>query len=211
MDRRMSVKWVLAAAAAGCCWRASGAGSDHNGSGVSVPTLIYKIYRPGLVAVDADSLRASDRRRSVRSDRSRGCTLPQCFSGGGGRLSGRLGERSLPANSSRPAEVAEGFVWLDRESRRRGGTVFVRLPVSGQTSICQRYLLLAAAKPPVQKLCTALRTVSRSDRRRLLCERQDEPIFDTSKCARRVTKGHLWKCSNCGTHVISKQVCRYSF
>jgi len=93
MDRRMSVKWVLAAAAAGvlsgappvraAITMAQGYGTDPN---------LTKSYRPGdLWPLTLTRFRASDRRRSVRSDRSQRMHTPQCFSGGGGRLFWTIG------------------------------------------------------------------------------------------------------------------------
>jgi len=149
MDRRMSVKWVLAAAAAGvlsgappvraAITMAQGYGTDPN---------LTKSYRPG----DLWPLTLT---RSERQTAAVLCDLivpadahsPSASAVGVVDFLDDWVSAPYPQQQADRQKLLEGFVWLDRESRRRGGTVFVRLPVSGQTSICNDICYLPAAKP----------------------------------------------------------------
>jgi hypothetical protein len=151
MDRRTSIKWVLAASAASPLLarglaraesppRAQGYGTDPN---------LVKIYHPGEL-------------------------WPLTLSATQRRLAGILCDLIMPADEHSPSAssvgvvdfidewisapypdsqrdrpiVLGGFAWLDQEAARRSGKAFAQLDGSGQAAICDEICDASRAAAP---------------------------------------------------------------
>jgi hypothetical protein len=139
MDRRTTIKWVLAAAAVSPLLARSLARADSpvRAQGYGTDPNLVKIYHPGELW--ALTLSAAQR-----------------------RLAGILCDLIMPADDHSPSAsavgvvdfidewvsapypdsqrdrpiVLGGFEWLDEEAARRSGKAFAQLDGSGQTAIC---------------------------------------------------------------------------
>jgi len=156
MDRRMTIKWMLAASAA---WPAS---------------------RPGFAAPAAPApVQAEDFAHGYGTDPDlvapykRGDFWPLSLSAPQRRLAGVLSDLIIPADGRSPSAsavgvvdfidewvsapypdqqrdrpiVLEGFAWLDAEGARRAGKAFADLGTAGQTSICDEICSAERARP----------------------------------------------------------------
>jgi Gluconate 2-dehydrogenase subunit 3 len=150
MDRRTTVKWILAVSASWPAWqRAAGqattasvavaAQGAGNGQGYGTDPNLLKVYRPGDV-------------------------WPLTLTAAQRRLAGVLADLIIPADEHSPSAsavgvvdfidewvsapypenqgdrpiVLKGFTWLDAEAGRRFGRNFADLDAAGHRSICDR-------------------------------------------------------------------------
>jgi hypothetical protein len=150
MDRRTSVKWLLAVSAAWPAWQrargqatsasiavaAQGAG---NGEGYGTDPNLLKDYRPGdvwpltltaaqrrLAGVLADLIIPADARS------------PSASAVGAVDFIDEWVSAPYPDNQRDRPVVLRGFAWLDAESRRHSGKDFADLDAAGHRSICDR-------------------------------------------------------------------------
>jgi hypothetical protein len=139
MDRRTSIKWVLAASAAWPLLRERAAGADPapavRGYGTD-PNLI-KVYKPGdvwpltltpperrLAGVLADIIIPADERS------------PSASSVGVVDFIDEWVSAPYPAMQRDRPIVLEGFRWLDAEAARRFGKAFADLDATQHSGIC---------------------------------------------------------------------------
>ena len=151
MDRRTSIKWMLAAAAAGqlrasIAWAAEAGRPPATGYGTD-PDLV-RSYRPGEL-------------------------WPLTFTEGQRRTAAALCALIIPADEHSPsaaqlevqvfidewisapypthatdrAQILAGLGWLDEESRRRFGNPFLELPEARQRAICDDICHVPKAAP----------------------------------------------------------------
>ena len=144
MDRRTTIKWVLAAGAA---WplakvdraraaEISSAPAEARGYGTD-PTLL-KTYRPGelwpltlnqqqrqLASVLADIIIPADEHS------------PSASSVGVVEFIDEWVSAPYPAHQHDRTTVVEGFAWLDAQAARRGGKAFTDLDESNRQLICE--------------------------------------------------------------------------
>jgi hypothetical protein len=150
MDRRTSIKWVLAASAAWPALRtqlAATAATPTAGEGYGTDPNLQTIYHPGQL-------------------------WPLTFNQAQRRLAGGLCDLIIPEDAHSPGAsavgvvdfidewvsapypdnrrdhplVLEGFKWLDAEAARRGGDSFATLGVDRQRGICDQICDPARAK-----------------------------------------------------------------
>jgi len=145
MDRRTTIKWMLAASAAWPAWRAATGQAAHGTALLRPPAL------PGY-GTDPDLV----------TPHKRGEFWPLTLSAAQRRLAAVLSDLILPADEHSPSAsavgvvdfidewvsapypvqqrdrpvVLEGFTWLDAQGARRGGKGFAELEAAAQTAIC---------------------------------------------------------------------------
>jgi len=145
MDRRTTIKWMLAASAAWPAWH-SAAGPPRHGTALLRPPAA-----PGY-GTDPDLV----------TPHKRGEFWPLTLSAAQRRLAATLSDLVIPADEHSPSAsavgvvdfidewvsapyptqqrdrpvVLEGFTWLDAEAARRGGGSFADLGAAAQTAIC---------------------------------------------------------------------------
>lgn len=156
MDRRTTIKWMLAASAAWPAWRGA--------AGQGVPGAV--LARPAAGAgygTDPDMV----------TPHKRGEFWPLTLSATQRRLAAVLSDLIIPADDHSPSAsaigvvdfidewvsapfpaqqrdrpiVLEGFAWLDAESTRRAGKAFADLGTAGQSAICDGLRSAADAAP----------------------------------------------------------------
>ncbi len=146
MDRRTTIKWMLAASAA---WPAWPAAADEVGPGVTA--LLRPPAAPGY-GTDPDLV----------TPHKRGEFWPLTLSAAQRRLAAVLSDLIIPADGHSPGAsavgvvdfidewvsapypmqqrdrpvVLEGFAWLDAQGARRGATGFAELDAGTQSAIC---------------------------------------------------------------------------
>ena len=156
MDRRTTIKWMLAASAAWPAWR-SAAGQAARGAALLRPPAV-----PGY-GTDPDLVTAH----------RRGEYWPLTLTAAQRRLAGVLSDLIIPADEHSPSAssvgvvdfidewvsapypdqsrdrpiVLGGFRWLDEEATRRAGKGFADLDRAGQTGICDAICDAARATP----------------------------------------------------------------
>jgi hypothetical protein len=145
MDRRTTIKWMLAASAAWPAWRGA-AGETAHGTALLRPPAA-----PGY-GTDPDLV----------TPHKRGEFWPLTLSAGERRLAAVLSDLIIPADEHSPSAssvgvvdfidewvsapyptqqrdrpvVLAGFAWLDAEGARRAGKGFAELDAAGQKAIC---------------------------------------------------------------------------
>jgi hypothetical protein len=145
MDRRTTIKWMLAASAAWPAWHAAAAQPRHG------TALLRPPATPGY-GTDPDLV----------TPHKRGEFWPLTLSAAQRRLAATLSDLIIPADEHSPSAsavgvvdfidewvsapypqqqrdrpvVLEGFIWLDAEAARRGGKSFAELGAAVQTAIC---------------------------------------------------------------------------
>jgi hypothetical protein len=145
MDRRTTIKWMLAVSAAWPAWHAA-AGEPRHGTALLRPPA-----GPGY-GTDPDLV----------TPHKRGEFWPLTFSAAQRRLAAVLSDLIIPADEHSPSAsavgvvdfidewvsapypkqqrdrpvVLDGFTWLDAEAARRGGKGFAELDAATQTAIC---------------------------------------------------------------------------
>lgn len=161
MDRRTTVKWILAASAAWPAWRrvvgqatsasiAVAAQGPGNGEGYGTDPNLLKAYRPGDV-------------------------WPLTLTAPQRRLAGVLSDLIVPADDHSPSAsavgvvdfidewvsapypdnqrdrpiVLKGFAWLDMEAQRRNAKDFAALEAAGHRAICDE--ICDAARAPAAR------------------------------------------------------------
>jgi Gluconate 2-dehydrogenase subunit 3 len=150
MDRRTTIKWMLAASAAWPAWRVA-AGHGPAGEPRHGTALLRPPPAPGY-GTDPDLV----------TPHKRGEFWPLTFSAAQRRLAAVLSDLIIPADEHSPSAsavgvvdfidewvsapypvqqrdrpvVLDGFVWLDAEAARRGGKGFAELGAPTQTAIC---------------------------------------------------------------------------
>jgi hypothetical protein len=155
MDRRTTVKWMLAVAAAGPLSLPRGAGA----------ALMKRAASPDAAGYGTDP--------NLTVPHHPGEFWPLTLSPPERRLAGVLSDLIIPADEHSgaassvgvvdfidewvsapyPAQqkdrpiVLEGFAWLDTEAARRGGKAFADLDAAGQVGICNAICSLARAAP----------------------------------------------------------------
>jgi len=144
MDRRTTIKWVLAAAAVGPLARvveavgadASAAPSEARGYGTD-PGLL-KTYHPGELW--PLTLNASQRRLAsiladiiIPADEK----SPSASSVGAVEFIDEWVSAPYPAHLRDRKVVVEGFAWMDAEAARRGGKAFADLAPGEQHAMCE--------------------------------------------------------------------------
>jgi len=160
MDRRTTIKWMLAVSAAWPAARrleaqATAAAADVSRQGETAAA-------PGY-GTDPDLVTAH----------KRGEYWPLTLTAGQRRTASALSDIIIPADDRSPAAsavgvvdfidewvsapyprqqkdrpiVLEGFKWLDEEAQRRGGKVFADAPGAVQTAICDDIASLARSSP----------------------------------------------------------------
>ena len=150
MDRRVSIKWILAAASAGSVHVAAAAYGQSSGGnrGYGTDPDLRKVYTPGQL-------------------------WPLTLNPAQRRMAATLCDLVIPADGRSPSASAVGVVdfldewvsapypqqtldrkiilnglrWLDAESRRRFGADFVDLVPSAHDRICKDICYLPTAKP----------------------------------------------------------------
>lgn len=146
MDRRESLKWMMAAIAAVPSWNVAAAGSASKGYGTD-PDLV-KRYRSGdlwpltfdsvqtaaaaalcAVIIPADARSKSAAQLGVQTFIDEWISAP------------------YPRHVEDRALVVEGLAWLDGESGRRFKKPFAKLVVAEQQRICDDICWPAKAKP----------------------------------------------------------------
>lgn len=156
MDRRTTIKWMLAASATLPPWRRGFAA----GAGAAVSQAPG--YAQGY-GTDPDLI----------PPYKRGDFWPLTLSAAQRRLAGVLSDLIIPADDHSPSAsaigvvdfidewvsapypdqqrdrpiVLEGFLWLDAAGARHGGKLFADLGTAGQTAICDRICSAARASP----------------------------------------------------------------
>jgi hypothetical protein len=151
MDRRTSIKWVLAASAASPLLARGLARADPaaRSQGYGTDPNLVKIYHPGEL-------------------------WPLTLSGAQRRLAGILSDLIMPADEHSPSAssvgvvdfidewvsapypdsqrdrpiVLGGLAWLDQEAARRSGNGFAQLDERGQTAICDEICDASRAAAP---------------------------------------------------------------
>jgi hypothetical protein len=151
MDRRTSIKWVLAASAASPLLARGLARADPapRSQGYGTDPNLVKIYHPGEL-------------------------WPLTLSGAQRRLAGILADLIMPADEHSPSAssvgvvdfidewvsapypdsqrdrpiVLGGLAWLDQEAARRSGKAFAQLDERGQTAICDEICDASRAAAP---------------------------------------------------------------
>jgi hypothetical protein len=145
MDRRTTIKWMLAASAAWPAWRAA-PGQKWHGTALPRPPAA-----PGY-GPDPDLV----------TPHKRGEFWPLTFTAAQRRLAAVLSDLIIPADEHSPGAssvgvvdfidewvsapyptqqhdrpvVLGGFAWLDAEGARRGAKGFAELGAAGQTAVC---------------------------------------------------------------------------
>jgi gluconate 2-dehydrogenase subunit 3-like protein len=145
MDRRTTIKWMLAASAAWPAWRGA------VGQGAHGTALLRPPASPGY-GTDPDLV----------TPHKRGEFWPLTLSAGQRRLAAVLSDLIIPADEHSPSAssvgvvdfidewvsapypeqqrdrpvVLEGFAWLDAEGARRGAKGFAELDAARQAAIC---------------------------------------------------------------------------
>jgi len=156
MDRRTTIKWMLAASAAWPAWNAA-AGQPRHGTALLRPPDV-----PGY-GTDPDLV----------TPHKRGEFWPLTLSAAQRRLAAVLSDLIIPADEHSPSAsavgvvdfidewvsapypkqqrdrpvVLEGFAWLDAEAARRGGKGFAELDAANQTAICDSICAETRAAP----------------------------------------------------------------
>lgn len=156
MDRRTTIKWMLAASAA---WPARRAAAGEAAPGAA---LLRPPAAPGYGA-DPDLV----------TSHKRGEFWPLTLSAAQRRLAAVLSDLIIPADEHSPSAssvgvvdfidewvsapyptqqrdrpiVLNGFAWLDAEGARRAGKAFADLETAGQTAICDEIASAARAQP----------------------------------------------------------------
>jgi hypothetical protein len=156
MDRRTTIKWMLAASAAWPAWRGA-AGQPRHGTALLRPPAA-----PGY-GTDPDLV----------TPHKRGEFWPLTLSAAQRRLAAVLSDLIIPADEHSPSAsavgvvefidewvsapyprqqrdrpvVLDGFTWLDAEGGRRGGKGFAELDVATQTAICDSICSATRAAP----------------------------------------------------------------
>ena len=158
MDRRTSIKWMLAVSAAWPAWQ---------GSRAQAPSAAAATPRAAGYGTDPDLVASHER----------GEFWPLTLSAAQRRLAGVLSDLIIPADAHSPSAsavgvvdfidewlsapypeqqrdrpiVLEGFAWLDAAAAKRGGGKgFADLEVSGQTAICDSVCSAARAEPALE-------------------------------------------------------------
>jgi hypothetical protein len=140
MDRRTTLKWVLAASAAWPALRREAAAAEpaaEGGKGYGTDPNLQIIYHPGqlwpltlseaqrrLAAVLSDLIIPADAHSPSASQVGVVAFIDEWVSA------------PYPDNSRDRTTVLEGFKWLDAEAARRGGHNFATLDGAAQRSIC---------------------------------------------------------------------------
>ena len=156
MDRRTTIKWMLAASAAWPAWRGA-AGQPRHGTALLRPPAA-----PGY-GTDPD----------LMTPHKRGEFWPLTLTAAQRRLAGVLSDLIIPADEHSPSASAVGVVdfidewvsapypdqsrdrpivlgglrWLDEEAARRSGKGFADLDLVGQTGICDTICDASRATP----------------------------------------------------------------
>ena len=139
MDRRMTIKWVLAAGAAWPLVKAGGARAALSSSarGYGADPNLLKTYRPGelwpltlttqqrrLAGILADIIIPADEHS------------PSASAVGVVEFIDEWVSAPYPAHRRDRTTVVEGFAWLDAEAVRRSGREFADLDAIDQHGIC---------------------------------------------------------------------------
>lgn len=145
MDRRTTIKWMLAASAAWPAWREASGQAGHG------TALLHPPAPPGY-GTDPDLV----------TPHKRGEFWPLTLSAAQRRLAAVLSDLIIPADEHSPSAsavgvvdfidewvsapyptqqrdrpiVLEGFAWLDQEGARRSGRKFAELGAAEQAAIC---------------------------------------------------------------------------
>jgi hypothetical protein len=145
MDRRTTIKWMLAASAAWPAWRTAAGQAAHG------TALLRPPAAPGY-GTDPDLV----------TPHKRGEFWPLTFNAAQRRLAAVLSDLIIPADEHSPSAsaagvvdfidewvsapypvqqhdrpiVLEGFTWLDAEAARRAGKAFAELDAAVQAAIC---------------------------------------------------------------------------
>lgn len=162
MDRRVTIKWMLAASAAWPAWREAAAATAAAPGTTLSPTSATLGYGtdPNLVA-----------------PHRRGEFWPLTLTPEQRRLAAVLSDLIIPADEHSPSAsevgvvdfidewvsapyptqqhdrpiVLEGFGWLNAEGARRSGKAFAELDSAAQTAICDSVCNASAARPEHQE------------------------------------------------------------
>ncbi|HEV2228982.1 MAG TPA: gluconate 2-dehydrogenase subunit 3 family protein [Steroidobacteraceae bacterium] len=160
MDRRTTVKWMLAASAAWPAWRTGVAGQTAPGAALS--------QLPAAPGYGADP--------DLVTPHGRGEFWPLTLSAAQRRLAAVLSDLIIPADEHSPSAsaagvvdfidewvsapyptqqgdrpvVLEGFAWLDAQGARRSGKGFAELDAAAQTAICDSICDATRAAPERQ-------------------------------------------------------------
>jgi len=160
MDRRTTIKWMLAASAAWPAWRGAAAPAAHG------TALLRPPAAPGYGA-DPDLV----------TPHKRGEFWPLTLSAAQRRLAAVLSDLIIPADQHSPSAsavgvvdfidewvsapyprqqgdrpiVLAGFRWLDETAARRARKEFIALDASSQTAICDSICDAARAPPERQE------------------------------------------------------------
>ena len=139
MDRRTTIKWVMAASAAWPLFKAGGARAAAASSelGYGTDPNLLKSYRPGelwpltlttqqqrLAGILADIIIPADEHS------------PSASAVGAVEFIDEWVSAPYPKHRRDRTTVLEGFAWLDAEAARRSGREFADLGASGQHAIC---------------------------------------------------------------------------
>jgi len=158
MDRRTSLKWVLAASAAWPLLRGEAVRANPAGpvaappgaapAGYGADPDLFKVYQPGEVW-PLTFTPAQRRLAAVLSD----LIIPADEHSGAASSVGVVDfidewvSAPYPDQARDRPIVLEGFTWLDAEAQRRFGREFADLDASGQRSICDRICDATRAAP----------------------------------------------------------------
>jgi Gluconate 2-dehydrogenase subunit 3 len=139
MDRRTTIKWVLAASAA---WPLAGKGAARAAApltarGYGTDPDLLAVYRPGELW--PLTFTAAQRRLAITladiiipaDERS-----PSASAVGVVEFIDEWVSAPYPANQEDRAVVLDGFTWLDAEAARRSGRAFSALRTAEQHAIC---------------------------------------------------------------------------
>ena len=159
MDRRTTLKWVLAASAAwqGFAVRGAEQGSTTPASATPLPAHGYgtdpdliRIYKGGELWPLTFST-AERRTAGVLAD----IIIPADEHSPGASAAGVVDfidewiSAPYPGHDENRRTVLDGFKWLDEESQRRFGSNFADLPADRQREICDAICSVARAAPPL--------------------------------------------------------------
>ena len=160
MDRRTTIKWMLAASAAWPAWRAAAGQAAHG------TALLHPPAEPGY-GTDPDLV----------TPHKRGEFWALTLTAAQRRLAAVLSDLIIPADEHSPSAsavgvvdfidewvsapypahqrdrpmVLDGFTWLDAEGTRRGGKRFAELDGATQTAICDAICDATGAAPELRE------------------------------------------------------------
>jgi hypothetical protein len=139
VDRRTSIKWVLAAGAAWPALRIAGlpAAAAADASGYGTDPQLLKIYHPGelwplTLSAPQRALAAALSDLIIPAD----AHSPSASAVGVVDFIDEWVSAPYPDSLQDRPLVLEGFNWLDVQARRRGGQGFAQLDARAQQTIC---------------------------------------------------------------------------